>query len=565
VQAERGIEHAAGSEAWLRGTLEEIVGQIRRLVDVTGISFLVVDRERAHIDPAASWFASDAVRESFGPVLSRPYEPERAGVTEAAVEGGGPVLIERIEDWAGADGLHDRLRERLAADAARRLWDWYRSSSFLSVPVRTRDGRILGVLAIARSLPEPAFSAEEKRIVEVFASLAAFALERAELLDREERRARDEELLNRASQEAGRSLDLEVVSRTIAAQAAMVSGAAVVRLARLEPATAALRQVACAGCDRDPAAVARLDAAAAARVAQTGQAVGGDAEAHMPIELGPRVFGVLSAAAGPGGFAAGGLERLAAFAPVAAAAIANALDYERERRVSRAMTAGFVPQRPPRLEDHEVGFVYEPAGRAAGGGDVFGVWTLPGGALGLLVGDVSGKGLEVAATAAMVRFFVEARTFDSVRPAEVLAQTNAILRGRLPEDLFVPAFLAIVDGHTLRWCNAGHPPPQLLCSSGGTTPLGTTGLPLGVMEDGGYAEREAELGAGDVLVAATDGLWEARRDGVQFGDARFGPLLAEHGRTLAPQELARLLRDEAERWAPRLHDDIVVLAIRVRR
>ena len=427
--------------------------------------------------------------------------------------------------------------------------------------MRTRDGRILGVLAIARSLPHPAFSADEKRSVEVFADLAAFALERAELLDREERRARDEELLNRASRETSRSLDLDAVSRAIAGQGAMLSGAAVVRLARLEPATATLREVARAGHDGEG-----IDDAEAAGAAQTGSPVLGPRAAHVPIVLGPRVYGVLSVAAGEDGFDAGGLERLREFAPVAAAAIANALDYERERRVARAMTAGFVPQRPPRLEDHEVGFVYEPAGRQAGGGDVFGIWTLPGGALGLLVGDVSGKGLEVAATAAMVRFFVEARTFDCPRPAEVLAQTNAILRGRLPDDLFVPAFLAIVEGHRLRWCNAGHPPPQLLRASGGTaTPLGTTGLPLGVLDDGGYVEREAELGAGDVLVAATDGLWEARREGVQFGDARLPALLAEHGRSLAPEALVRLLYEEAERWAPRLQDDIVVLAMRVRR
>ena len=560
MRAERDIEHAAGSEAWLRGTLEEIVGQIRRLLDVTGISFLVVDRARAHIDPAASWFESDAVREAFGPVLSRPYEPERAGVTEAAIEGGETVLIERIVDWPGAEGLHERLEERLPHDAAQRLWDWYRSSSFLSVPVQTRDGRILGVLAIARSLPHPAFSAEEKHGVEVLADLAAFALERAELLDREERRARDEELLNRASRETSRSLDLDAVSRAISAQGAMLSGAAVVRLARLEPATAMLREVTRAGRDGE-----EIDDVEAAGAAQTASPVLGERAAHVPIMLGPRVYGVLSVAAGEDGFDAGGLERLCEFAPVAAAAIANALDYERERRVARAMTAGFVPQRPPRLEDHEVGFVYEPAGRQAGGGDVFGIWTLPGGALGLLVGDVSGKGLEVAATAAMVRFFVEARTFDSSSPAEVLAQTNAILRGRLPEDLFVPAFLAIIEGHRLRWCNAGHPPPQLLCADGTTAPLGTTGLPLGVLDDGGYVNREAELGAGDVLVAATDGLWEARREGVQFGDARFGALLAEHGRTLEPEALARLLYDEAERWAPQLQDDIVVLAVRVRR
>ena len=103
---ERQIEHAATSRAWLRHTLEEIIGQIRRLLDVTGVSFLVVDWEAGHIDPAASWFASEAVGVAFRPVLSRPYEPARAGVTEAAIERQAPVLIERMEDWPGSEGLH---------------------------------------------------------------------------------------------------------------------------------------------------------------------------------------------------------------------------------------------------------------------------------------------------------------------------------------------------------------------------------------------------------------------------------------------------------------------------
>jgi hypothetical protein len=529
---ERGIEHAAGSQPWLRRTLEEIVSQVRRLLDVTGVSFLVVDPAHAHIRPAASWFASDAVRDAFVPVLDRPYDAERPGVTEAAVETGSSVRIERMEDWPGAAGLHERLFERLDPETARRLWDWYSSSSFLACPVRTRDGRILGVLAIARSLPQPAFSAEDLRVTEVLADFAAFALERAQLLD-------DEEALGRATRAVSATLDPDEVVAAMLAQVRELTGA------------------------RD-AAFLRADASGRVQGGVEPALTGG--EVRVPVAIGARLFGVLVASVDAEGFAPGGVARLVALAPVAAAALANAHAYDRERRVARAMTAGFVPQRPPALDDHEIGLVYEPAGHEASGGDVFGIWTPPGGGLGLLVGDVSGSGLEVAATAAMVRFFVEARTFDCDRPAEVLRQTNAILCSRLPEGLFVPAFLAIVDGRRLRWCNAGHPPPQLLCAGGGATvALGTTGLLLGIDADAAYEEREAVLAPGDVLLAATDGLWEARRDGVQFGDARLADLLAEHGRSLAPQALVERLRDEAHAWAPQLNDDLVVLAVRVRR
>ena len=541
--------HAAASQAWLRRTLDEIVFQVRALLDVTGVSFLVVDWEQRHISPAASWFASEDVRDVFGRVLDRAYDPDRPGVTEAAIETGAPIRIERIEDWPGGDALHRRLEESLPSPDAKRIWDWYRSSSFLSCPVLTSDGRILGVLAIARSLPQPAFSAEDLRVTVVLADLAALALERSELLDREERRARDEVALNRASHEVSRTLDLDEVELAVAEQAIALSGAAAVRVLRLDRG-GKLREVARAGRPPEPDTVGHRHAGAPA------------GEVHIALALGPRVLGELAAEAPA---TDGGLERLRAFAPAAAAAVANALDYDRERRVAHALTAGFIPERPPQVDDFEVGVLYEPAGQEVSGGDVFGLWTLPGGGLGLLVGDVSGSGLEVAATAAMVRFFVEARTFDCARPAEVLSQTNAILRGRLAEGLFVPAFLAIVEGRRLRWCNAGHPAPQLLRASGETAALGTTGIPLGVDGDAAYQELECELAPGDVLVAATDGLWEARRDGVQFGDARFGELLAEHGRTLTPDALVRRLRDEADAWSPGPHDDLVILAVRARR
>ena len=179
----------------------------------------------------------------------------------------------------------------------------------------------------------------------------------------------------------------------------------------------------------------------------------------------------------------------------------------------------------------------------------------------MLIGDVSGKGLEVAAMSAMVRFFVEARTWDSERPAEVLTQTAALLRNRLPSASFVSAFMAVIDGDRLRYANAGHGSTMLLTAAGERRALPATGLPLGV-EDGGWREEELAFGLGDVLFCATDGLAEARRDGQFFGEARLPALLDEHARRLGPEALVALVRREVEAWAPELNDDVVILAVR---
>ncbi|HKE82041.1 MAG TPA: GAF domain-containing protein, partial [Solirubrobacteraceae bacterium] len=172
--------------AWLRRTLDEILVQLRRLLDISACAFQVVDFEEGTIHPAAAWFATDEVRAAMTPVLERRYDRDRPGVTEAAIERGDALHIERFEEWEGATALRLRLEEELQPHDARLAWDWYQSSSFISCPVRTTGGRTLGVLAI--SAPQRILGEDELRVVEVFADLAALALERTELLDREERR-----------------------------------------------------------------------------------------------------------------------------------------------------------------------------------------------------------------------------------------------------------------------------------------------------------------------------------------------------------------------------------------
>jgi GAF domain-containing protein len=565
---------------WLRHTLEEIIGQIRRLLDVSGCAFQVVDFEEGMIRPAAQWFATDEVRDAMSPVLARPYDVDRPGVTEAAIESGEALLIERFDEWEGAAPLMARLRAELDPADAQLALDWYRTSSFISCPVRTAGGRTLGVLALSSRTPQPPLREDDLRIVQVFADMAALALERTELLDREERRGRDDRELNDAARAVSASLDLDTVYKTIVEQARALVAARMVALRRYEPATADLRTVASIGMSDEGQRrrfsvgegmighVARSgrpyvshpdDADRFARTFLEREGVG--SFVHVPIALGPRIFGVLTAShPEPGHFGEHELGRLEALARPAAGAIANALDFQREHRVAGALTRGFVP-RQTGIPGFELGLVYEPAGHEVGGGDIFGVWTLPSGALAVLIGDVSGKGLEVAALSSMVRFFVEARTWDSERPAEVLAQTDHLLRGRLPSASFVAAFMGVIADGRLRWANAGHAPP-ILMGSAGERLLGATGVPLGIEDEPRYDEREDPFGPGDLLFAATDGLIEARRDGVLFGDERLRELLVEHRPRLAPDELVAEVRREVASWCPDLDDDLVLLALR---
>jgi GAF domain-containing protein len=578
---DRGIEHDASSETWLRQTLEEILLQVRVLLGVDGCAFQTVDSERGRIRPAAMWFQTPAIRATLQPILDRPYDRERGGVTEAAIERGEPLLINDVKHWKGAEALRARLNEQLGQPAAAAAWQWYEASSFISCPVRTTGGRMLGVLALSRSPPLQPLGEEHLRVTEVFASLAALALERSELLEREAQRAHAEELLHNAAQQVTGSLDLDTVYAAIVEQAAILAEAPTVLLLRLDSVTQTLRTVASIGAserltrhryaigegmigravETGEPYVSRPEDSARFLSWVTGEGVG--SFVHVPLNLGPRRFGVLTVCHPEAGML--GDRRLALLQSLtrpAAAAIANALEFQHERRVASALTRGFIPGAPPELEGFALGTVYEPVGHDVSGGDIFGVWRLPNGELAVLVGDVSGKGLEVAAVSAMVRFFIEARTWDADRPAQVLAQTNSILRRRLPGRVaMVTAFLAIIDGPVLSYANAGHVPPLLVGEVGAPQELLTTGLPLGVTDDVTYGHRELPFGEHDLLFASTDGLLEARRGGELFGQDRIAALVAEHA-SLDPQALVELAYAEAEHWARALTDDVAIIALR---
>jgi serine phosphatase RsbU (regulator of sigma subunit) len=539
--------------------LARLIEHVRALLPVDAVAIVTVDEARARVERSAGWFADPALGEKVGPPGSHELDDRRRGLARAVLERERPLLLERLDAWEAAPELFAAMGDSGEA---------FRAASAIACPLRTEAGLGLGVLVVASLDPKRPLLATDVDSVEVVADLAAMALERAALLEVETRRAHDELTLKQAGEAVSSSLELADVYRSVVEHAASATGASQAVLARLDTRAGELRTV--ATLDPSPGA-----AGPDASVAGPGQRqVARDRQPllerrgslmHAPIELGPRLYGVLSVAHSEAGrFDEAALELLTRLAGSSAAAIANAIDFQRERHIARSLTLGFVPGSLPRVPDYETGLLYAPALGEPTGGDLYGVWELPSGEVAALVGDVAGKGVETAALSAMVRFFVEARSWDSRSPARVLEQTNAMLIGRLPSDTFVTAFLAVLSASSLRWASAGHLPPLHL-SGAHVNELEATGVPLGVAEGTRYGERQLKLADGDLVFAYTDGLVEARRGDAAFGTARLAPLVLSLAGRLSPEQLAKKVHEEVVAWSGGLGDDAVALALRRRR
>jgi sigma-B regulation protein RsbU (phosphoserine phosphatase) len=541
---------------WRARTLARLVQHVRTVLPVSAVAFLTEDTTEA--DPPG-WFADDDLRAAM--VASMPR-----------LARGRPLLLPRVEAWQAAPELMDALEAQLGQPRAREVWTRFRAASVIACPVRGEFGSLLGELVVASVDRRRPLGTAQLPTVEALADLAAISLERTNLLEAEGRRARDELKLKRAAEAISATLDPAEVYVRVVQHAAAITGASCALLTRLNGRAGDVRPAATIDCSDELAAqVTSLDSASFGHVARTRtplarsgpEAAPLGSVMHVPIELGPRLYGVLTAGHDePDRFADDDLELLVKLARSSAAAIANAIDFQRERRIARALTLGFVPESLPELEGYETGLLYAPAANEATGGDVYGAWPVGGGdSVAVLVGDVAGKGVETAALSAMVRFFIEARSWDTLCPGQVLDQANAMLLGRLPQDAFVTAFLGILAGDTLRYANAGHLPP-LHVRGGVASPLDSHGLPLGVLESQSYSWSELRLEPGDLVFAHTDGLIEARRGGEMYGTARLAQLVAGAAATQSPKDLVRAVHEDVMEFADGISDDAVALALR---
>jgi serine phosphatase RsbU (regulator of sigma subunit) len=240
---------------------------------------------------------------------------------------------------------------------------------------------------------------------------------------------------------------------------------------------------------------------------------------------------------------------------------------EQELRVARSIQQASLPKEVPELEGWEIAPHYQPAREV--GGDFYDFFELEDGRVGVVVGDATGKGvpaaLVVTATYSMLR--AVAQVLGSFSPREVLAQVNEALLARIPLNMFVTCFYAILEpkSGSLNYANAGHDLPYLWHGGGEAEELRARGMPLGLMPGMSYEEKEITLQRGESVLFYSDGLVEAHDPkGEMFGFPRLRALVAEHGaeeeRSLGDLLMKELYSFVGEGWEQ--EDDITLLTLR---
>src|SRR5215203_1146410 len=240
---------------------------------------------------------------------------------------------------------------------------------------------------------------------------------------------------------------------------------------------------------------------------------------------------------------------------------------EQELRVARLIPQTLLPKHVPNLPGYQLAAYYQPAREV--GGDFYDFLEFDDGHLGLVVGDVTDKGVPAAIVMATTRTMLRASAQRLDSPGEVLKRVNDVIVRDIPPNMFITCLYAILDPETglLRYANAGHDLPyrrrRTSNGGGGAEELRATGMPLGLLPGMSYEEKEIILERGDSVLFYSDGLVEAhdpQRD--MFGFPRLQGLVGAHrsdGPAMVNFLLSELARFTGEEWEQ--EDDITLVTL----
>ena len=238
---------------------------------------------------------------------------------------------------------------------------------------------------------------------------------------------------------------------------------------------------------------------------------------------------------------------------------------ERDLALARELQVALLPQAQPELAHLDVAAKFVPA--RAIGGDLYDFIPYSLSRMGIVVGDVSGKGAPAAIYAALVSGILRSHAPIEPLPAEMLAAVNMSLAERRIEAQFVSLIYAVWDdeNRTLTVANSGLPRP-IYVHGGKNEVIEATGLPLGLFDETDYDEFRFRMKPGDMFVFFSDGILDARnRNGELFGRGRVEQIVGECAAKSADCVVDSLFKAVADHSAGmETFDDQTVVAIKVK-
>jgi hypothetical protein len=258
------------------------------------------------------------------------------------------------------------------------------------------------------------------------------------------------------------------------------------------------------------------------------------------------------------------LVMLRLFGTMSAATLYTAERQETHVRVARTVQQALLSA-PNDLPGIEHAALYRSATQGADiGGDFYDLFALPDGLIAILIGDISGKGLEASLLMAQLKHAVKAYAYTSRSPAEIMRLCNRLLVGVAPTSSFATAFLAFYDARSgcMEYCGAGHPPPLLLHASGSVDSLEPRSMVLGMFADASYASDLVDFAQGDLVFLYTDGLTETRSGNEFLGEERLLDLVIAAPKASTQEVVENAFHAVNEFSGGKFSDDVALLAVR---
>ena len=237
----------------------------------------------------------------------------------------------------------------------------------------------------------------------------------------------------------------------------------------------------------------------------------------------------------------------------------------RELEVATQVQMSILPRDHARSETHEIQGMMIPAREI--GGDFYNFFSLDDALIGLIIADVSGKGIPAALFTMVTQTLLKGAARNFTSPARCLSEVNELLAEDNETCVFVTVFYGILDlrDGTFRYCNGGHNPPRLIRGDSRVETLPTTGnVVLGVFPGHDYVDGEVRLAAGDALFLYTDGITEAQNaHHEEFGEERLDEKLSSLNQATA-REVVNGMVDAVHLFAEDTpqSDDITCIALR---